>query len=61
MLILVRNVGEKIMIGDEILVSVSGVKGAQVAIGIQAPLTVTVHRREVFNRIARKRRLEQDV
>lgn len=60
MLILVRNVGEKIMIGDDILVSVCGIKGAQVAIGVQAPVNITIHRQEVFDRIAKTRRLEQD-
>ena len=57
MLILVRTVGEKIMIGDDVLVSVSGIKGAQVAIGIQAPTAIAVHRQEVFERITRKRKL----
>ncbi|WPP02463.1 carbon storage regulator (plasmid) [Pseudomonas sp. HR96] len=60
MLILVRNVGEKIMIGDEVLVSVSGVKGTQVAIGVQASVNISIHRQEVFDRIARKRKLARD-
>ena len=56
MLILTRRVGETLMIGDEVTVTVLGVKGNQVRIGVNAPKTVAVHREEIYERI----KLEQD-
>lgn len=51
MLILTRRVGESVMIGEAVAVTVLGVKGNQVRIGINAPRDVTVHREEIFKRI----------
>ena len=54
MLILTRRVGEALMIGDNISISVLGVKGNQVRIGIDAPKDVAVHREEIFQKIQRE-------
>jgi carbon storage regulator len=51
MLILTRRVGESLMIGEDVTVTVLGVKGNQVRIGVAAPKTVSVHREEIFDRI----------
>lgn len=51
MLILTRRVGETVMIGNDITLTVLGVKGNQVRVGINAPKEVAVHREEVFERI----------
>jgi carbon storage regulator len=58
MLILTRRVGETVMIGNEVTVTVLGVKGNQVRIGVNAPKDVAVHREEIYERI--KREQEQD-
>src|ERR1700688_1073431 len=58
MLILTRRVGETLMIGNDVTVTVLGVKGNQVRIGVNAPKDVAVHREEIFERI--KREQDQD-
>ena len=51
MLILTRRVGETLMVGNDISITVLGVKGGQVRIGVDAPKEVAVHREEIFERI----------
>ncbi len=51
MLILTRRVGESLIIGDDVVVNVLGVKGNQVRIGVDAPKNVSVHREEIYDRI----------
>jgi carbon storage regulator len=54
MLILTRRVGETVMIGNDVTVTVLGVKGNQVRIGVNAPKDIAVHREEIYERIKRE-------
>lgn len=58
MLILTRRVGETIMIGEDIAVTILGVTGNQVRVGVNAPKEVSVHREEIYERIKRNDELE---
>lgn len=55
MLILTRRVGETLMVGDEVTVTVLGVKANQVRIGVNAPKDVSVHREEIYQRIQKEK------
>lgn len=54
MLILTRNIGESIMIGDDVRVEVTGIKGGQVKLAFDAPKEVPIHREEVYKRIQKE-------
>ena len=60
MLILTRKVGEAILIGDDVTITVLGVKGNQVRIGIAAPKDMAVHREEIHEKIRQEKEKEKD-
>jgi carbon storage regulator len=60
MLILTRRVGETVMIGDDVTITVLGVKGNQVRVGINAPKHVAVHREEIYERIKREQQSDTE-
>jgi len=61
MLILTRRMGETVVIGDDVTVTVLGVKGNQVRLGVNAPKQVAVHRKEIYERIQREQEDGQPV
>lgn len=60
MLILTRKIGETIMIGDDVTITVLGVQGGQVRIGVAAPRDVEVHREEIYERIQKEKMIQDN-
>jgi len=60
MLILTRRVGETLIIGDDVRITLLGVKGNQIRVGIDAPKEVSVHREEIYDRIQRDKKTQEE-
>ncbi|MGH8603865.1 MAG: carbon storage regulator CsrA [Gammaproteobacteria bacterium] len=60
MLILTRRVGESLMIGDDVSITVLGIKGNQVRLGVNAPKEISVHREEIYQRIQQEKARAQE-
>jgi carbon storage regulator len=61
MLVLTRNVGTSIIIGDAVKVTILGTKGNQVKVGIDAPRDISVHRNEVYDRIKLEQKVRENI
>ena len=61
MLVLTRNMNQSIIIGDNIVITVLGVRGNQVRFGIDAPKEISVHREEIYNRIQEEKGINPDL
>lgn len=59
MLILTRRVGETLMVGDDVSITVLGIKGSQVRVGVNAPKSISVHREEIYQRIQQEKEAEE--
>ena len=60
MLVITRRVNETLMVGDDVTVTVLGIKGNQIRIGVNAPKEVAVHREEIYDRIKAEKQQESD-
>lgn len=60
MLVLTRRIGEKVMIGQNIEVTILGFNGNQVKLGVNAPRDVEIHREEIFNKIHQNKQTSRD-